>query len=72
MSSYVPVILFYFLFQLLLKFFAVLGTASYGNPYVLIPAFLVVVAFISIRWYFLKTSRDVKRLEAIGKDVLTV
>lgn len=52
--------------QLLLKFLAVLITASYGNPYVLIPAILIVAGFVSLRWYFLKTSREIKRLEAIG------
>ena len=42
-------------------------TAAVGNPYILIPAFLIVVGFIALRWYYLKTSRDIKRLEAIGE-----
>ncbi len=57
---------FVFLFQLLLRFLAVLVTASYGNPYILIPAAVILVGFVLLRWYFLKTSREVKRLEAAG------
>ncbi len=55
------------LLQLLLKFFAILVTAAYSNPYILIPAFFIVISFVGFRWYYLKTSRDIKRLEAIGK-----
>ncbi len=53
--------------QLLLRFFAIIVTASAANYWVLIPAVIVIVVFIVIRWYYLKTSRDVKRLEAIGE-----
>jgi len=52
--------------QLLLKFLAILVTAAYSNVYIIIPAFIIVVVFLVFRWYYLKTSRDVKRLEAIG------
>ena len=47
-------------------------TASYGNPYVLIPAAAIVVGFVSLRWYYLKTSRDIKRLEAIGESIICI
>ena len=57
------------LVQLLLKFVAILVTAAYSNVYVIIPAFFIVVIFLVFRWYYLKTSRDVKRLEAIGMHV---
>ena len=41
-------------------------TAAVSNYWVLIPAFLVITIFLALRWYYLKTSREVKRLEAIG------
>ena len=41
-------------------------TAVVSNYWVLIPAVLVMTIFLAFRWYFLKTSREIKRLEAIG------
>ena len=41
-------------------------TAAVSNYWVLIPAVLVMTIFLAFRWYFLKTSREIKRLEAIG------
>ncbi len=52
--------------QLLLRFFTIILTASSSNPWVFIPAVVVMTALLALRWYYLKTSRDVKRLEAIG------
>lgn len=52
--------------QLLFRCFAILVTALAANWWTLIPAALVVAALLAIRWYFLKTAREVKRLEAIG------
>ena len=46
-------------------------TASASNVYVLVPAALTVVILLGTRWYYLKTSREVKRLEAIGKHHLS-
>ncbi len=65
------------LLQLLLRFFAIILTASSSNPWIFIPAAVVIVAFLALRSYYLKTSRDVKRLEAIGdhaamSELLTV
>ena len=53
--------------QLLLRFLAIILTAAASNYWVLIPAFLVMAVFLFFRWYYLKTSREIKRLEAIGK-----
>ena len=61
---------YYFWFQLLLRVVAILSTASAFNVYVLLPAAILVVIFLAMRWYYLKTSRDVKRLEAIGNASL--
>lgn len=54
-------------FQLLTRFFAIILTAAAANYWILLPAALVMVIFLVLRWYYLKTARDVKRLEAIGK-----
>ena len=40
--------------------------AVVSNYWVLIPAILVMTIFLALRWYFLRTSREIKRLEAIG------
>ena len=53
--------------QLLLRFLAIILTAAASNYWVLIPAFLVMAVFLFFRWYYLKTSREIKRLEAIGR-----
>ena len=51
----------------MIKFFAVLVVAGIANWYVFIPVFVVIVAFLFVRWYFLKAGREMKRLEAIGQ-----
>ena len=28
----------------------------------------LMVVFVSLRWYYIKTARDVKRLEALGQQ----
>lgn len=57
--------------QLLLRFLAIIITACVSNPWVLIPAVVVMAMFLLLRTYYLKTSRDIKRLEAVGKGVST-
>ena len=54
------------LLQLLLRCVAVIVTAMASNPWVVIPAVILVISFLALRWYYLRTSREVKRLEAIG------
>ena len=49
------------------RFFAVLIVAGIANWYVFIPVAFVIVAFLFVRWYFLKAGREMKRLEAIGQ-----
>ena len=56
----------YLTLQLFLRFLAIMVTAAVSNYWVLIPAVLVMTIFLALRWYFLKTSREIKRLEAIG------
>ena len=52
--------------QLLLRFIAIIITAIVSNPWVLIPASVIIVLFVVMRTYYLKTSREIKRLEAVG------
>ena len=42
-------------------------TASIAIPYMLAIAGVVVTASLILRWYYLKTARDLKRLEALGQ-----
>ena len=50
----------------MLRFLAIMIVAGAANVYVFIPVAIVVVLFVALRWYFLTTSREIKRLEAIG------
>ena len=43
-------------------------TAIASNYWLAIPIVFLAIIFFSLRQYFLKTAREVKRLEAIGKD----
>ena len=40
--------------------------SAVANPYLLIPLFVFLIVLLFIRWYYVQTSRDVKRLEALG------
>ena len=51
----------------MVRFFAVLIVAGIANWYTFIPVAVVIVAFLFVRWYFLKAGREMKRLEAIGQ-----
>ena len=50
----------------MLRFLAIMIVAGAANSYIFIPVAVVVVLFLVLRWYFLRTSREIKRLEAIG------
>lgn len=56
-----------FFCQLSLRCTAIVLTATSSNPYLIVPALLMTVLFIGLRWYYLKSARDVKRIESIGK-----
>ena len=60
-----PQVLFEFL-QLFVRFLGILITSIAANNYLAIVVFIITVVFVFFRWYYLKTVRDVKRLEAIG------
>lgn len=50
----------------MLRFLAIMIVAGAANAYIFIPVAVVVVLFLALRYYFLRTSREIKRLEAIG------
>ena len=52
--------------QLVLRSLAVIVTALVANWWSVLPAGVLLCGLLLIRWYFLKTAREVKRLEAIG------
>lgn len=51
-------------------FFSICGTiliTSIANPIFLIPIFIIGIFFVIIRRYYLKTSKNLKRLEGMSK-----
>ncbi len=65
LDDLLPQVFFEFI-QLFVRFLFILITSIVANPWVAIVVAVVMVAFVFVRWYYLKTARDVKRLEAIG------
>ena len=53
-------------YQIGLNFVAVMIVAGATNVYIFIPVGIVSVLFLLLRWYYLTTAREIKRLEAIG------
>ena len=53
--------------QLAVRFVAILVTAIAANWYLLFAVGILMVFFLGFRWYYLKTARDIKRLEALGQ-----
>ena len=55
--------------QLLLRFASFMIVAGIANYYVFIPVVIIVGVFLLVRWYYLTTAREIKRLEAVGESV---
>ena len=49
---------------------AIIITACVSNVWVLIPAAINVTCLVLVRTYYLKSSRDIKRLEAVGQTLI--
>ena len=58
---------FFYLLQALLKLFSIVLIALFANYWILIPALVVIILLMLFRHYFLCTSRNIQRLEALGK-----
>jgi len=54
--------------QILLNMVGVVVVSVIVDPFLLIPIFLLGALFLPIRRIYLKTSKNVKRLEGMGKD----
>lgn len=53
--------------QIFLSLFGIVAVISVVNPLYLLPTLLLAIIFYNLRTFYLKTSRNVKRLEAISK-----
>ena len=53
-----------------LRFFAITIVACVANYWLFIPATIIVTMQFVFRWFFLHTSRHIKRLEALGNLLL--
>lgn len=60
-----------FFFQWFSRVSSVLITAIVAIPWFIIPCALLMVLFLALRFYYIKTSRELKRLEAIGNIKLS-
>lgn len=52
--------------QVILNMIGSIVVTATVNPYFLIPLFVLGIFFVFIRKVFLKTSKNIKRLESIG------
>ena len=55
--------------KLSFKFLSAVILAIVGNYWIIIPSFFLFLSLVFLRAYYLRTSRDIKRLEAIGNYV---
>lgn len=53
--------------QIFLSLFGIVVVIAFVNPWFLLPTLILAVIFYRLRIFYLKTSRNVKRLEAISK-----
>ena len=54
----------------MLQFLSIMIVSGVANYYIFIVMVFVIVAFFLLRSYYLKTSREVKRLEAVSEFYL--
>ena len=55
--------------QMLFRFFGIMATAAVSTPFAIAPVVAVIILFLLMRWFFLRSSRELKRLEALGEFV---
>ena len=56
--------------QILTRSVAIMLVACVANYWLFIPATVIAMVQFTFRWFFLHTSRNIKRLEALGKAYL--
>ena len=61
-----------FFTQLLVRTTAIVLTAIVANPVTLVSIVFLLAAFIALRWYYVKSARDIKRLEALCKHTVNI
>ena len=52
-----------------MRIFAVMIVACVANYWLAIPSSIIIIVLVLFRHYFLQTSRNVQRLEALGKPI---
>ncbi len=57
----------FFSLQLILTMITTAAMALAANYWIFLPTILSVCVLWVLRWYYLRTSRDLKRLEAVGR-----
>ena len=57
----------FLLFQMFLLVIGVVGVMVATIPWIAIPVIPLGIIFFVLRWFFLRTSRDVKRLECTSE-----
>ena len=62
---YYKSVMLYFL-QLGMRFLAIVITAISSNPLLILLVAVLLASALAFRWYYLKTAREIKRLEALG------
>ena len=58
--------------QLLSRFLAIAVTAVVSNPFILIAVVILFAGCLLLRFYYLRATRDIKRLEAIGQQLYCI
>jgi hypothetical protein len=56
--------------QQFFKYLLILVTALVANWWTVLPAVVLILCVLLLRWYYLRTGRELKRLEAVGTLVL--
>ena len=63
---------FFLLFptKIMLHFVSIMIVSGVANYWIFLPMVFVIVAFVMLRSYYLRTSREMKRLEAVGEYII--
>ena len=48
-------------------FLAIMIFASVANWFIIFPMIALIIVFLAMRFYYLKSSQEIKRLEAVGR-----
>jgi ATP-binding cassette subfamily C (CFTR/MRP) protein 4 len=69
LDDVLPYQFFDYLF-ILLRVTAIIVVAGIANYYIFIPIVVILITFLTMRYYYLTSARDIKRLEAVSRSPL--